>query len=183
MCYQFFVYHFFINLFINFFYQLLLSTFVINLFLSTFFINFFYQLFYHVFFIFLSTFITNNLWKFKNKVLPLQDPIMHTNNSNLLQKCKKKHAQFPNPLIKTQQHDKMIRMSCIKCFFGIPLPHCWYTTSNCSRLTILYGKIQHFALRLSPKMSRRGAPATKIHTPTSPNTAPATRNLTELLLY
>ena len=25
-------------------------------------------------------------------------------------------------------------MSCLKCFFGIPLPHCWYTTSNCSSL-------------------------------------------------
>ena len=57
--------------------------------------------------------------------------------------------------------------------------------------TILYCKIQHFALRLSPKMSRSAAPATKSHPPTSPNTAPATQNrchqrsacyLTELLL-
>ena len=48
--------------------------------------------------------------------------------------------------------------------------------------TILYWKIQHFALRLSPKMWRSAAPATKSHTPTSPNTAPATRNLTELLV-
>ena len=42
--------------------------------------------------------------------------------------------------------------------------------------TILYCKIQHFALRLSPKMSRSVAPATKSHPPTSPNTAPATQN-------
>ena len=42
--------------------------------------------------------------------------------------------------------------------------------------TILYWKIQHFALRLSPKMSRNAAPATKSHTPTSANTAPATQN-------
>ena len=42
--------------------------------------------------------------------------------------------------------------------------------------TILSWKIQHFALRLSPKMSRNAAPATKSHTPTSPNTAPATQN-------
>ena len=42
--------------------------------------------------------------------------------------------------------------------------------------TILYWKIQHFALRLSPKMSPNAAPATKTHTPTSPNTAPATQN-------
>ena len=42
--------------------------------------------------------------------------------------------------------------------------------------TILYCKIQHFALRLSPKMSRSAAPATKSHPPTSPNTAPATQN-------
>ena len=42
--------------------------------------------------------------------------------------------------------------------------------------TILYCKIQHFALRLSPKMSRSSAPATKSHPPTSPNTAPATQN-------
>ena len=42
--------------------------------------------------------------------------------------------------------------------------------------TILYCKIQHFALRLSPKMSRNAAPATKSHPPTSPNTAPATQN-------
>ena len=42
--------------------------------------------------------------------------------------------------------------------------------------TILYWKIQHFALRLSPKMSRNAVPATKSHTPTSPNTAPATQN-------
>ena len=42
--------------------------------------------------------------------------------------------------------------------------------------TILYWKIQHFALRLSPKMSRCAAPATKSHPPTSPNTAPATQN-------
>ena len=42
--------------------------------------------------------------------------------------------------------------------------------------TILYWKIQHFALRLSPKMSPNAAPDTKSHTPTSPNTAPATQN-------
>ena len=41
---------------------------------------------------------------------------------------------------------------------------------------ILYCKIQHFALRLSPKMSRSAAPVTKSHPPTSPNTAPATQN-------
>ena len=41
---------------------------------------------------------------------------------------------------------------------------------------ILYGKIQHLALRLSPKIARNAAPATKSHTPTSPNTAPATQN-------
>ena len=41
--------------------------------------------------------------------------------------------------------------------------------------TILCCKIQHFALRLSPKMSRTAAPATKSHPPTSPNTAPATQ--------
>ena len=42
--------------------------------------------------------------------------------------------------------------------------------------TILYCKIQHFASRLSPKMSRSAAPVTKSHPPTSPNTAPATQN-------
>ena len=42
--------------------------------------------------------------------------------------------------------------------------------------TILYWKIQHFALRLSPKMSPNAAPATKSDTPTSANTAPATQN-------
>ena len=42
--------------------------------------------------------------------------------------------------------------------------------------TILYCKIQHLALRLSPKMSRSAAPVTKSHPPTSPNTAPATQN-------
>ena len=42
--------------------------------------------------------------------------------------------------------------------------------------TILYCKIQHVALRLSPKMSRSAAPATKSPTRTSPNTAPATQN-------
>ena len=42
--------------------------------------------------------------------------------------------------------------------------------------TILYWKIQHFARRLSPKISRNTAPATKSHTPPSPNTAPATQN-------
>ena len=41
---------------------------------------------------------------------------------------------------------------------------------------ILYGKIQHFAFRLSPKMSPNAAPATKSDTPTSPNTAPATKS-------
>ena len=41
---------------------------------------------------------------------------------------------------------------------------------------ILYGKIQHFAFRLSPKMSPNAAPATKSDTPISPNTAPATQN-------
>ena len=41
---------------------------------------------------------------------------------------------------------------------------------------ILYGKIQHFAFRLSPKMSPHAAPATKSDTPTSPNTAPAMKN-------
>ena len=42
--------------------------------------------------------------------------------------------------------------------------------------TILYCKIQHFASRLSSKMSRSAAPATKSPTRTSPNTAPATQN-------
>ena len=42
--------------------------------------------------------------------------------------------------------------------------------------TILYCKIQHFASRLSPKMSRSAAPATKSPTRTSPNTVPATPN-------
>ena len=42
--------------------------------------------------------------------------------------------------------------------------------------TILYRKIQHFALRLSPKMSPNAAPATKSDNPSSPNTAPATQN-------
>ena len=37
-------------------------------------------------------------------------------------------------------------------------------------------KMQHFASRLSPKMSRSAAPVTKSHPPTSPNTAPATQN-------
>ena len=41
---------------------------------------------------------------------------------------------------------------------------------------ILYGKIQHSALGLSPKIARNAAPATKSDTPTSPNTAPATKN-------
>ena len=42
----------------------------------------------------------------------------------------------------------------------------------------MYGKIQHFALRLSIKISRNAAPATKSnrsHPPTAPNTAPATQ--------
>ena len=43
--------------------------------------------------------------------------------------------------------------------------------------TIFYWKIQHFALRLSPKMSPNAAPATKSQPPTSPNTAPATKSL------
>ena len=42
--------------------------------------------------------------------------------------------------------------------------------------TILYCKIQHFALRLSPKMSRSAAPVRKSHPPTLANTAPATQN-------
>ena len=41
---------------------------------------------------------------------------------------------------------------------------------------ILYEKIKHVALRLSPKIARNAAPSTKSHTPTSPNTAPATQN-------
>jgi len=49
-------------------------------FLSTF-LSTFYQLF--------STFMTNNLWKFKSKVLPLQDPRMHTNNSRARKMQKK----------------------------------------------------------------------------------------------
>ena len=50
--------------------------------------------------------------------------------------------------------------------------------------TILYWKIQHFALRLSPKMSRNAAPATKSHAPTSANTAPGTKDaLYSSLLY
>ena len=46
--------------------------------------------------------------------------------------------------------------------------------ASCRR--ILYGKIQHFALRLSPKISGNPAPATKSDAPPSPNTAPATQN-------
>ena len=42
--------------------------------------------------------------------------------------------------------------------------------------SILYWKIQHFALRLSFQTSPNTAPATKSDTSTSPNTAPATKN-------
>ena len=42
--------------------------------------------------------------------------------------------------------------------------------------SILYWKIQHFALRLSFQISPNTAPATKSDTRTSPNTAPATQN-------
>ena len=42
--------------------------------------------------------------------------------------------------------------------------------------SILYWKIQHFALRLSFQISPNTAPATKSDTSTSPNTAPATKN-------
>ena len=42
--------------------------------------------------------------------------------------------------------------------------------------SILYWKIQHFALRLSFQISPNTAPATKSDTWTSPNTAPATQN-------
>ena len=44
------------------------------------------------------------------------------------------------------------------------------------RRRILYWKLQHFALRLSPQISPNTAPATKSDTPRSPNTAPATKN-------
>ena len=42
--------------------------------------------------------------------------------------------------------------------------------------SILYWKIQHFALRLSFRISPNTAPATKSDTCTSPNTAPATKS-------
>ena len=42
--------------------------------------------------------------------------------------------------------------------------------------SILYWKIQHFALRLSFQISPNTAPATKSDTRTSPNTAPATKS-------
>ena len=42
--------------------------------------------------------------------------------------------------------------------------------------SILYWKIQHFALRLSFQISPNTAPATKSDTCTSPNTAPATKS-------
>ena len=42
--------------------------------------------------------------------------------------------------------------------------------------SILYWKMQHFALRLSFQISPNTAPATKSDTRTSPNTAPATKN-------
>ena len=44
--------------------------------------------------------------------------------------------------------------------------------------TILYWKIQHFALRLSFQISPNTAPATKSDTWTSPSTAPATKSNT-----
>ena len=44
------------------------------------------------------------------------------------------------------------------------------------RRRILYWKLQHFALRLSPQISPNTAPATKSDTPRSPNAAPATKN-------
>ena len=43
-------------------------------------------------------------------------------------------------------------------------------------MSILYWKIQHFALRLSFQISPNTAPATKSDTCTSPNTAPATKS-------
>ena len=47
--------------------------------------------------------------------------------------------------------------------------------------TILYCKIQHFALRLSPKMSRNAAPATKSHPPTSPQILRLPRKMNRIL--
>ena len=48
----------------------------------------------------------------------------------------------------------------------------------------LYEKIQHFALRLSSRITRNAALARKSHAPTSPNTAPGTKNaLYSSLLY
>ena len=71
-----------------------------------------------------------------------------------------------------------------KCFPSIFGVRRWWKKTGRSTFykgRILYGKIHNFTLRLSPKIARNAAPATKSDTPTSPNTALATKIDSELL--
>ena len=50
-----------------------------------------------------------------------------------------------------------------------------FSIQNRTKVSILYCKMQHFALDLFPKMLPNAAPVSKSHILTSPNIAPATQ--------
>ena len=82
--------------------------------------------------------------------------------------CFRQYKDDPSMIRAWSEHDPKIKSSSRTRRFG--------DLTRPILETILYWKIQHFALRLSPKMSPNAAPATKSDNPTSPNTAPATQN-------
>ena len=99
------------------------------------------------------------------------------------------HQILRLPRKMTLQHFKEISRKQLKRHFQCGADPSWIRAGNRhpqpasqprllfrTTTSILYWKIQHFALRLSFQISPNTAPATKSDTSTSPNTAPATKS-------
>ena len=82
-----------------------------------------------------------------------------------LMKCHLQCATDPRPFRPWSDHETVSPQPALQ-------PSLLFTHTT----SILYWKIQHFALRLSFQISPNTAPATKSDTSTSPNTAPATKS-------
>ena len=94
------------------------------------------------------------------------------NDSPTFQRNFSKTAETSFPMRGRSEHDP----SWIRAGNRHPQPASQPRLLFRTTTSILYWKIQHFALRLSFQISPNTAPATKSDTSTSPNTAPATKS-------
>ena len=100
------------------------------------------------------------------------------NDSPTFQRNFSKTAETSSPMRGRSEHDPTMIRAGSEHETVTPQPASQPRLLFTPTTSILYWKIQHFALRLSFQISPNTAPATKSDTSTSPNTAPATKSYT-----